>query len=376
MSECGEDVDFFFVQTMPMEEKRLQMGWGVDDKALNFVVRYYEDEKRAKELILNSDIVLFGWTEDRITELEQERLSSGKISFRVSERIYREGQWKFVSPRGLKKKYREHIRYRRMPVYLLCTGAYVASDFKLINSYPGKMLKWGYFPDATGTEAVSGRGSDKVRICWAGRLIDLKHPEFAVKVAAMLKDSGYDFCLDIVGDGPLSDKLLGMVKELDLADVVNLTGGKAPEEVLSYMRGADIFLFTSNYLEGWGAVVNEAMQSGCAVVASGEAGAVPYLIEDGVNGLIYRNGSYEQFAGKVKYLFDNRDLISVLGEKARETINNKWNAKNAAKELIRFCRELLEGRIPSMADDGPMSPAPVLSPPGFLRTLQEKNHLE
>ena len=89
----------------------------------------------------------------------------------------------------------------------------------------------------------------------------------------MLRDLGYDFCLDIVGDGPLKDKLSEMVKELSLADVVNLTGGKDPKEVLSYMRGADIFLFTSNYLEGWGAVVNEAMQSGCAVVASGEAGA-------------------------------------------------------------------------------------------------------
>lgn len=376
MSEYGDDVEFFFVQTMPMEEKRLQMGWGVDDKALTYVVRYYENEEQAKDLILNSDIVLFGWTEDKIWDLEQERLSSGRISFRVSERIYREGQWKFISPRGLKKKYLEHIRYRKMPVYLLCTGAYVASDFHLIKSYPGRMLKWGYFPDAAGDEAVAKRGSGRTRICWAGRLIDLKHPEFAVKLAAMLRDFGYDFCLDIVGDGPLKDKLSEMVKELSLADVVNLTGGKDPKEVLSYMRGADIFLFTSNYLEGWGAVVNEAMQSGCAVVASGEAGAVPYLIEDGVNGLIYEDGSYEKFAAKVKYLFDNRNKIPVFGQKARDTINNKWNAKNAATELVRFCTELESGKDPVMAPDGPMSPAPVLSPPGFIRTLQEKNHLE
>ncbi|MBO5620395.1 MAG: hypothetical protein J5959_02055, partial [Butyrivibrio sp.] len=66
MSEYGEDVEFFFVQVMPMEEKRLQMGWGVDDRALTWVVRYYEDDNRAKDLILNSDIVLFGWTEDKI----------------------------------------------------------------------------------------------------------------------------------------------------------------------------------------------------------------------------------------------------------------------------------------------------------------------
>lgn len=376
MSEFGEDVEFYFVQTMPMEQKRLQMGWGVDDKALSFVVRYYEDERRAKDLILNSDVVLFGWTEDLISDVEQERLSSGRITFRVSERIYREGQWKFISPRGLKKKYREHIRFRKMPVYLLCTGAYVASDFSLIKSYPGKMLKWGYFPDAAGDSAVSERGTDRIRMCWAGRLIDLKHPEFTVKVAAMLRDKGYDFVLDIVGDGPLKDKLLSMVKELKLEDKVNLTGGKDPADVLSYMRGADIFLFTSNYLEGWGAVVNESMQSGCAVVASGEAGAVPFLINDGSNGLIYQHGSFKDFADKVGYLFENRDKIPELGRRAKETIDNKWNAKNAASELIRFCRELQTGRDPAKAAEGPMSPAQVLTPPGFFRTLQEKNHLE
>ena len=376
MSEMGDDVEFFFIQTIPMEEKRLNMGWGFDDKALSFVVRYYEDEERAKDLILNSDVVLFGWTEDRIWDVEQKRLSSGKLSFRVSERIYREGQWKFISPRGLMKKYNEHFKFRNKPVYLLCTGAYVASDFNLIKSFPGKMLKWGYFPDAAGSEAVAVRGGDKKRLCWAGRLIDLKHPEFAVKVAAALQAAGFDFTMDIVGDGPLKGRLTDMVKELGLETKVNLTGGKTPEEVLSYMRGADIFLFTSNYLEGWGAVVNEAMQSGCAVVASREAGSVPFLIEDGKNGLSYKDGSYEDFEHKVRFLFDHPDMIKPMGEAAMETINNKWNAKNAAKELIRFCRELKSGKTPVATDNGPMSPAAVLTPPGFSRTLKEKNHLE
>ncbi|WP_026520098.1 glycosyltransferase family 4 protein [Butyrivibrio sp. FCS006] len=376
MSEIGDDVEFFFIQTIPMEEKRLNMGWGFDDKAFPFVVRYYEEEERAKDLILNSDVVLFGWTEDRIWDVEQKRLSSGKLSFRVSERIYREGQWKFISPRGLMKKYNEHFKFRNKPVYLLCTGAYVASDFSLIKSFPGKMLKWGYFPDAAGSEAVAQRGGYKKRLCWAGRLIDLKHPEFAVKVAAALKAAGFDFTMDIVGDGPLKGRLTDMVKELGLETKVNLTGGKTPEEVLSYMRGADIFLFTSNYLEGWGAVVNEAMQSGCAVVASNEAGAVPFLIEDGKNGLIYKDGSYEDFEHKVRFLLDHPDMIKPMGTAAMETINNKWNAKNAAAELIRFCRELESGKTPVATDNGPMSPAAVLTPPGFSRTLKEKNHLE
>lgn len=382
MKGMGGDIDFYFVQTMPMEEKRVNMGWAVDEKAFDYVVLYYEDRKRAEELIINSDVVLFGWTENLISDIERKRLSSGKLSFRVSERIYREGQWKFISPRGLMNKYREHFVYRNKSVYLLCTGAYVASDFNLIKSYPGKMLKWGYFPDASKISYAEGEKSqgdakeDILRLCWAGRLIELKHPEFAVKAAAHLKKSGRRFCLDIAGDGPMRPALEAMAKREDLSDCVNILGALAPGEVLQVMDRADIFLFTSNYLEGWGAVVNEAMERGCALVASLEAGAVPFLIEDKVNGLTYRDGRYDDFEKKVDYLFDHTEEISTFANAARATIKRLWNAENAACELVGFSRQALLGKEPEPAEEGPLSRAQIIKPPGFFRTLQEKNRLE
>ena len=377
MLEVGQDIDFHFIQTMPMEEKRVSMGWALDEKALDFVVLYYEEKERARRLILDSDVVLFGWTEGETESLEKERLSSGKLSFRVSERLYREGQWKFISPKGLIRKYHQHFVYRNKPVYLLCTGAYVASDFELIKSYPGKRLKWGYFPDVScKIEKDKLTDPDKIRILWAGRLINLKHPEYAIEVAKTLKDKGIDFCLDIIGDGPMRNELEARVKALDLEDLVSFKGAMKPDKVHEAMAKSHVFLFTSNYLEGWGAVVNEAMQCGCAVVASKEAGAVPFLIEDGVNGLTYGRGSLLELKEKVVELTCDRKKITSLGIKARETIDNKWNAKNAATELIRFCREYYENGNPSPCLDGPMSRANVIKAPGFLRTLKEKNHLE
>lgn len=376
MSSFGEEAEFYFVQVMPMEEKRKSMGWAVDEGSIPYLVLYYEEPERAKKLILESDVVLFGWTEGRISDLEQERLSSGKLAFRVSERIYREGRWKFISPRGLAAKYKEHIRYRNKPVYLLCTGAYVASDFSLIKSYPGKMLKWGYFPDASSDIAEKSYDAEPVNICWAGRLIELKHPEYAVRLAGRLKSLGIDCSMKIVGDGPLKQKLEEMVKDMGLEDTVELTGGKRPDEVLQYMAEAQVFLFTSNYLEGWGAVVNEAMQKGCALVASSEAGAVPFLIENGRNGRIYENGDYDNFEKAALSLVRDRKSIKVMGQRAAETINETWNADVAARELVRFCREYVAGETPTPAEKGPMSRAEVIKAPGMRRTLEEKNHLE
>ena len=130
---------FTFIQTMPMEEERVAMGWALDVHKLPYVQCLYEDEYGCLKKIAESDVVLLGWTGRE--DIAAARLASGKPTVRVSERLYREGQWKAVSPRGLAAKYREHIKYRRKNVCMLCAGAYAASDFRLIGAYPVKMFR-------------------------------------------------------------------------------------------------------------------------------------------------------------------------------------------------------------------------------------------
>lgn len=180
---------FAFIQTMPMEAERVEMGWGVAENEIPYVMCLYEDEYECLKRIMESDVVLFGWTdrEDIVTP----RLQSGKTTLRVSERLYREGQWKAVSPRGLIAKYREHIRYRKENVCMLCAGAYAASDFHLIGAYPDKLFKWGYFTKlrtyGDGAFAAMKPKEGPLQIVWAGRFIPLKHPEYAVRLGAALQ---------------------------------------------------------------------------------------------------------------------------------------------------------------------------------------------
>lgn len=376
MSSLFEDVDFHFVQAMPMEEKRINMGWAVDPKDYPYVSLFYEDKKYCEELILNSDVVIFGWTEGLTSELEKKRLSSGKLSFRVSERIYRGSRIKWLSPRGLMKKYNEHIRYRKKPVYLLCAGAYVSADFKLIHAYPNKMLKWGYYPDVKDRSFRVSETDNKIRLCWAGRFVKLKHPEYAIELCKELEKFGYDYELKMIGDGYMRQDLEKTVKDAGLSASVSFLGNLKPEEVTMHMKDSDVFLFTSNYLEGWGAVVNEAMQCGCAVVASREAGAVPFLITDGENGLSYRNGDCEDFKKKVLSLFQEKYKILQFAKNGYDTIEKVWNAKNASMEFVRFCREYIDGAVPRPAEIGPMSKAEIIKPESILRAMTEGNCLE
>ncbi len=78
-----------------------------------------------------------------------------------------------------------------------------------------------------------------------------------------------------------------MIKDRNLEEYISWKGALPAEEVRNYMMNTDIFVCTSNRFEGWGAVLNEAMNSQCAIVACNRIGSVPFLIEDGVNGFTF-----------------------------------------------------------------------------------------
>lgn len=355
--------DFTFIQTMPMEKERVDMGWSVKVEEIPYVECLYEKEYDCLKKIMESDVVLFGWTGRE--DIVEPRLLSGKTTLRVSERLYREGQWKAVSPRGLLAKYKEHIRYRRQNVCMLCAGAYAASDFHLIGAYPDKLFKWGYFTRlrtyTAETLAALKPRDGMLHIVWAGRFIPLKHPEYVVRLAKALRKKGYAFKIHMLGDGELKPVICREVESSGLGQSFVFYGYTQPEGVRDVMEKCHIHLFTSNDLEGWGAVVNEGMNSGCVEVVNAQVGAAPYLIRHGVNGLVYPKDQYDKMEALVLDLFADWDNCKQMGYAAYTTIRDMWNAEHAAKALLRFADKLQQGVIePEQA--GPLSIAPVTAP--------------
>ena len=364
---CGEDNEFVFIQTEQIEQDRIKMGWGEDIPS--FVRLAFADEKSNKacrELILDSEVVIFGGCEDE--SYIQPRLEAGKLTFRYSERVYKEAQWKWISPRGLKKKYHDHTRHNDKPVYLLCSGAYVASDFGKFKSYKNKMYQWGYFPavyeydidELMANKGYEENGERIPYILWAGRFLDWKHPELAVEVARFLKDKNIAFHMDIIGNGPQEENIRSLYEKYELADRVNLLGFMKPEEVREHMKKADILLFTSDRNEGWGAVANEAMNSGCAVIADHMIGAVPYLIEDGVNGCAYDDNSREELFSDVMDMINHPELRESIGRNAYDTMVNVWNPANAAASLMELIYEKINGENFDLAKRMPNRHAPCM----------------
>lgn len=350
---------YTFVQTEPMEQERVAMGWGEILREADFVRNYWEDEGGCQRLIDEADAVIFGGCEDE--RYIGDRLETGKPIWRYSEPLYKTGRYKWISPRGLRKKYHDHTRYRKKRVYLLCAGAYVAGDFRLVGAYGGKRFRYGYFPafrqqDLEDLMAGKDQASQgRLRLLWAARMIDWKHPETALQVAAGLREQGIDFQLDMIGDGVLAQEMQEQAKALGLGQQISFLGYCNPEETRAYMEKAHIFLATSDRQEGWGAVVNEAMNSGCALIAGRGMGAAPYLVRHGENGYLYDHKRPQQAVELARKLAGDASLRQRLGSAAYETVRTLWNPRTAAGRLYDCIAAELAGQKLPEYEDGPLS---------------------
>lgn len=353
------EVEFHFISTMPMEQERKDGGWELHTEYPYELKAYASEENKQEALRLarQSDVMITGSAPEHYIKA---RMKSGKnkLTLRYSERIYKRGRWRVLSPRGVLLRLRTYFRYWGKPLYMLCASAYTAGDLAMLGSYLGRCYKWGYFPATKVYGNIDDiiENKEKNSLMWTARFIDWKHPEIPVEIARRLKADGYDFRIDMIGTGAMEQQIKDLIVAEGLQEQVHLLGTMTPEQVREEMEKHQIFLFTSDQNEGWGAVLNEAMNSGCAVIADDRIGSAPFLVQSGQNGLTYHKGDVDQLYARVKNLLDQPQSMQQLGMAAYKTVTEVWSPEQAAQRLLDTCTHLLAGEKRFFAD-GPCSKA-------------------
>ncbi|MBQ7214913.1 MAG: glycosyltransferase family 4 protein [Synergistaceae bacterium] len=357
--------DYVFVAMTPFNQKRLAIGYR-DMNQAPFVLRAYESPEagqEARNLINEAECVIVGGMPVSVVS---SRMAQGKLTFMQSERFFKGPIWKDLARFVKYRRYsggRAQARDPKAKFYLLCASAFAAWDYNVCGLFRGKAYRWGYFPELKRYDDVDGLISRKEKgsILWAGRFLEWKHPDFAVRLAENLRAQGKAFRLKIIGSGEMQEELAGMIAAKNLNDCVELTGALPVEQVRTEMERAQIFLFTSDRGEGWGVVANEAMNSGCVLVAADRIGAVPYLVKDRHNGIVFRDRSIADLTEKVSAVLDEPERIRELGRAAYETVSGEWSAETAARRFVELSERLrVSEGIVRLWEDGPGSAAPVI----------------
>lgn len=182
-----------------------------------------------------------------------------------------------------------------------------------------KMRLWGYFvAEASGeNEERSHRADDSIHVLWVGRMFGWKRVDTIIRAVAGLPNVE----LDLFGAGPEEMRLKRMAKGLHN---VHFRGMVPLAEVRQQMREHDVYVLSSNEFEGWGAVINEALEEGMQVFGTYEAGASATILPESN---LFRCGDWRAL----------RRLLQIRG---RRVGIGSWSVKCAAQEVIKIAKEV------------------------------------
>ena len=360
--------DYAFVETAECHDNK---GAADDYSQRPYLVKAWNGETeydKAMQMALEAEVCVFGGYE--ALPFEKARVKRGLFSFDMGERMLKRGWLNLASPRILKMVLAYHLgAWRKKPVYKLCCSAYAAVDSYKLLSYKDKCYKWGYFTQVDEDSMLKRSWmfpqQEPTTLMWCSRFLLWKHPELPVQMAAKLKKKGYKFYIKMYGDEGNAAKhdtvyprteLQKLIEQLGVQDYVELMGSRPNNEVLNAMRESEIFLFTSDRMEGWGAVANESMANGCVLVASDAIGSSPYLIEEGVNGFMFRSQDVGSLTEKVEWLLEHPDECRKMRSAAYTQMRDIWSPRKAAEALLALKEDLKNGREVSILK-GPCSKA-------------------
>jgi glycosyltransferase involved in cell wall biosynthesis len=207
-------------------------------------------------------------------------------------------------------------------------------------------------------EVIRQRGSVKVKspfkqsqslkLVFIGRIAPSKGQQEAVEAVYRLNKAGYETEICLIG-GPTNpsdaDLLHTTIKKRNISEKVHLVGRQS--NPLSYVAQADVGI-TASMKEAFGRVTFEYMSLGKAVVGS-NAGATPELIDDGVNGFLYSQGSVDSLVKQLKKYADDRTLINKHGNAAAVKANKMMQGDFSADSLYEKIYHLINHEMRSVS---------------------------
>ncbi len=196
--------------------------------------------------------------------------------------------------------------------YLVRYGEKITSDkTKIVLARPGIRVNFKISPSIAFN--IDNK-SDSFDILYVGACNKVKGTIFAVEAISLLSD--LDINLNIAGPFMESDAYFIIVKRTvikeNLQDKVRFLGFVEPDKMDALFRRSKLFIMPSLF-EGYGIALAEAIAAGLPIVAS-DVGAIPELIEDGVNGILVPPGNSRALADAIRRLIENPQLRADMSE--------------------------------------------------------------
>lgn len=184
-----------------------------------------------------------------------------------------------------------------------------------------------------------GVADDRVVVTVAAHLRPAKRQQLAILAVPEIRQTAPDTRLVLAGDGPDRERLLTLIGESGLSDVITVLFGD--NDVAAIYAASDIALLpsTGEGLPGGGI---EALACGLPLVATPNGGT-PEVYENGVSGVSVHEQTSHGIAQALLPLIQDRQAREAMGAAARDRAQALFAISRPARETIAVYAELVGG---------------------------------
>lgn len=294
-------------------------------KYLTYPYRYYLFKKRLSKAlnILSADIFISTMRRELnfINDLKDGSIKIGE--FHVTRSAY--GSETIQSGNLIVKALKKHLSN------LFFSN--VSKLKKVVLLTNEEMSDWPGFTNATVIpNPIANIQNSNVSDCMSkkviavGRYVHQKGFDMLISVWQNVSEKHPDWILNIYGEGDLKENYQQQITQLGLNESCFL---KEPvKNIFDKYAESSIFVLSSRY-EGFGMVIIEAMSCGLPVVSFSCPCGPKDIIENGINGILVKNGDSEELANQICHLIENPQKRKCIAEQAYSS-SKKYYIENIA----------------------------------------------
>jgi colanic acid/amylovoran biosynthesis glycosyltransferase len=177
---------------------------------------------------------------------------------------------------------------------------------------------------------MTGSG-DVFQILQIGTMHWKKAQVHLIQTAAILRDRGVPFQLNIIGEGEERQNIEAEIQKYNLNRHVQLLGAKTQDEVVQILPVADCYI-QSSVSEGIPVAIMEAMACELPVVSTNITG-IPELVLDGKTGILVEPADTQGMADALQSLYENPATRREMGKKGRDWVLREFTLTGNAEKL-------------------------------------------
>lgn len=294
------------------------------------------DRRRYHELRRSADVAIWvGVKWPGIVGSVRSRSRRGLPTIFWAERFYAKKKRSWLNELGVRGAL---WAMNRPHVHLMALGHGTEVEYRRFGATRWIAWRFGYAvePVEPLTHSLAPMPSGELRILYVGALRQIKGVDVLLRALGEHRMRAAPWRLTVVGAGKRDAELSTLAARLGIADRITWVGAVAQDATDPYFAAADVLVLPS-YTDGWGAVINEAMERGLAVVASDGVGAAPVLLDEARSGFVFPRGNATALAERLLLLCNDPERCGKMRAAARERIAmfRPAEAARRAAALIR-----------------------------------------